>query len=234
MSTSKMFTDLPAEIHETIISFLDYFPLISVAQTNSYFHNFITRNHIKNALLDLERRAAGEGRPLDSFKEHLLEGQFTMLSTHLPCYKCLRGLPTESYFLPSQTTGKYTLNEQSASKRRCVGCFYQCRAKWLSESELFCTEGVVYIECVNCKTTKRYGQKMDLSNLAWLRGKCCLDCYWAGRVTESGEVNVVKFEMEAREKVHIELPIARDELKSVLTRSCLSRDEVRTTTDTTG
>jgi hypothetical protein len=74
---------------------------------------------------------------------------------------------------------------------------------------------------------------MDLSNLAWLREKCCFDCYWAGRVTESGEVNVVKFEMEGREKVHIEIPIARDELRGVLTRSCLNRDEVRMTTDMT-
>jgi hypothetical protein len=53
-------------------------------------------------------------------------------------------------------------------------------------------------------------------------------------VTESGEVNVAKFEMEGREKTHIEIPIAREELRDVLTRSCLSRDEVRMTTDTTG
>lgn len=234
MSPSKIFANLPAKIHGRVILFLDYFPLISLSQTNHYFHEFITRGRIKDALLDLERRAAREGRPLDSFKEHLLEGQFTMLSTHLPCYKCLRGLPAKLYFPPSHTTGNYALNEKSAAKRKCIGCFYRCRAKSLAESELFCAEGVLYIDCAKCNLTKRYEQSMHLNNLAWLRGKCCFDCYWAGRVTGSGEVNVVKFRTEGRERLHIEIPIAREELWGVLTTPHLSKVAEIAAEDTTG
>lgn len=172
-----MLTDLPPEIHEVILSSLDYFPLINLSRTNHSFHNLITTDHIKNALLALEIRAVREGRPLDSFREHLVEGQWTMLSTYLPCYTCLLALPTKRYFLPSQTTGKYALGESAASRRKCGGCYYKQRATWLTESELFFAEGNTWIDCVKCRKTKRFAEESGLnwSNLAWVRGSCCFD-----------------------------------------------------------
>ena len=215
-----MLTDLPAELLEPIISSLDYFSLINVSQTNHYFHNLITRVHIRHALLDLEYRAEREGRPLDSFKGDIPEGQWSMISTHLPCYKCLLALPTQRYFLTSQRTAQFALGESSALRRRCTGCMYNQRVKRLKTSELFFSEGNTWIECVRCEQTKRYGfkemQQLDWSNIAWSRGRCCFDCYWADRGGDNGEVKLVPYELDGHKKAVLEVPIQREELKSIL------------------
>jgi hypothetical protein len=177
------------------VSFLDYFPLTNLCQTNHYFRNLISRDHIKHALLEFERRTAGGSQPLNSFEERLLKCQWIMTSTYLPCYKCLRGLPSKRYFLTSQTTGRFALGESAASRRKCSGCYFNGRATWLKNSEVFFTEGSTWIDCVRCKQTKRFleGRK-DLSNLAWIKGRCCFYCYRAERGSENGEVTVVPYE----------------------------------------
>jgi hypothetical protein len=216
--TEKMLTDLPPEIHQVILSFLDYFPLINLGRTNHSFHSLVTKDHIKNALLALELRAVREGRPLDSFREHQVEGQWTMLSTHLPCYTCLLALPTKRYFLSSQTTGKYALGRSAASTRECAGCYYKQRTTWLFESELFFAEGNTWIDCVECRKTKRFAEQSGLkwSNLAWLRGNCCFDCYWAECGNRDGEFRLVSYEMDRQKKALLEVPIQREELTRIL------------------
>ena len=227
-----MLTDLPAELLEPIISSLDYFSLINVSQTNHYFHNLITSEHIKHALLDLERRAAREGRPLDSFKGDIPEGQWSMLSTHLPCYICLVALPASRYFLTSQRTAKFALGKSAASRRRCTGCMYDQRVKRLKESELFFTKGNIgnmWIECVRCKKTKRYGfaetRRLEWSNIAWIRGRSCFDCYWADRGVDNEEVKLVPYALEGQKRAFLEIPIQREELKGILYSHELDLDE---------
>jgi hypothetical protein len=220
MRTKRMLTDIPAEVLELIVCSLEYFSLMNVSQTNHYFHNLITSEHIKHALLELERRAARSGRPLDSFKEDIPEGQWSMLSTHLPCYICLVALPAQRYFLTSQRTAKFALGESAAPRRRCTGCMYNQRVKGLENSELFYSEGNTWIECVGCKQTKCYSfaetRQLEWSNIAWVRGRCCFDCYWANRGGNSGEVRLVPYELEGQKRAFLEVPIQREELKGIL------------------
>jgi len=211
MASKMTFVDLPPELLIYLIDFLDWPTLTSLRSANSCFQDFVDQKTLlkqhkvcarallieEHALLrQIEKdfwEAAEEsfqGYHSSSYTSSSLdpdlrayEERYKCLHTSLPCYHCLRWLPsltdeakfaTESDFSRGRSTGSFNLGGKDAMKRICIPC--GMRTKLYPKG----TRVKHSIICVRCEVLDRAREDWAWSwkdpKRTWQMSHYCREC----------------------------------------------------------